>query len=276
MTGGWQTGRGCTVAVVAAVLLVLAAAGLRHPALAAECTAPKTLAATVLGMGYCVSPAFDPIVAAQVQKIRAEVRTQRHAGKLVVYASTPISPRGGGDEAINLEIAASVKARLEKEYGSAVWVLDPGRYQMEGVGGRPPGGEEYMVMWTQVLAGEDGLGRDFDMAHFTGPGDMRAFFGCGRADVTGCLDRWVVARATADARFQKDVAGQSPKRAAFIRYYALRASSAFSKGARDEWNIFVKINRRRALGEQIAMFFDGRPASPAEMDVEISPGYEHR
>ncbi len=38
----------------------------------------------------------------------------------------------------------------------------------------------------------------------------------------------------------------------------------------------MKINRRRALGEQVAMFFDGRPASPAEMETEISPGYEFR
>jgi len=26
----------------------------------------------------------------------------------------------------------------------------------------------------------------------------------------------------------------------------------------------------------VAMFFDGRPASPAEMDTEIAPGYEVR
>ena len=56
----------------------------------------------------------------------------------------------------------------------------------------------------------------------------------------------------------------------------MRASSSYSTGAHDEWNIFVKINRKRALGEQIAMFFDGRPASPAEMETEISPGYEAR
>jgi len=62
----------------------------------------------------------------------------------------------------------------------------------------------------------------------------------------------------------------------FVRYYALRASAAYCSGARDEWNIFVRINRKRALGEQIAMFFDGRPASPAEMETEIAPGYEMR
>ncbi len=30
------------------------------------------------------------------------------------------------------------------------------------------------------------------------------------------------------------------------------------------------------LGEQVALFFEGRPASPAEMETEVSPGYEAR
>ena len=243
---------------------------------AAECTAPRAPVTTVIGMKYCVDPAFSGVMAAQVQKIRQDVRAQRQAGKLVVYASTPISPRGGGHVATNLGIAASVKVKLEKEYGSAVWVLDPGQYQMPDVGGRSPGGGEYMVMWTEVLAGEDGKGPDFDMAHFTGPGDMRAFFGCGREDLTGCVGRHLETRAAADEKFGQEVATNATRRAAFVRYYTLRASSAYSSGAHDEWNIFVKVNRRRAFGEQIAMFFDGRPASPAEMETEISPGYELR
>lgn len=242
----------------------------------AECKAPKVVVPTSVGIAYCADPAFDAVVAAQVQKVRADVRAQRQAGKLIVYASTPISPRGGGHVATNLAIAATVKTRLEKEYGGAVWVLDPGRYQMEAVNGREPGGAEYMVMWTTVLAGEDGTGKDFDMAHFTGPGDMRAFFGCGRDDVTGCIDRWLMERAASDAKLRADVADVAARRQAFVRYYAMRASAAFSSGAHDEWNIFVRINRRRPIGEQIAMWFDGRPASPAEMETEISPGYEHR
>jgi hypothetical protein len=243
---------------------------------AAECTPPRALEAAVVGMKYCVDPAFAGAVTAQVQKIREDVRAQRAAGRLVIYASTPISPRGGGNEKVNLEIAASVKARLEKRFGAGVWVLDPGTYQMPPVAGRSPGGEEYMLMWTQVLAGDDGAGRDFDMAHFTGPGDMRAFFGCGDEDTTGCIERWAATRAAAHEDFRRAVAGDAGRRGAFVRYYALRASSAYSKGAHDEWNIFVKINRRRPLGEQVAMFFDGRSASPAEMETEITPGYEFR
>lgn len=243
---------------------------------AAECKPPRTLETTVLGTKFCIDPAFAGVVAAQVQTIRQDVRVQRRAGRLVIYASTPISPRGGGNERVNLEIAAAVKARLEKELGGGAWVLDPGNYQMPPVGGRAPGGEEHMLMWTQVLAGDDGAGRDVDMVHFTGPGDVRAFFGCDGDDVTGCLERYAQSRAIPNEEFRRTVASDPGRRQAFVRHYALRASAAFSRGAHDEWNIFVKINRRRALGEQVAMFFDGRPASPAEMETEVSPGYEFR
>jgi hypothetical protein len=101
---------------------------------------------------------------------------------------------------------------------------------------------------------------------------MRAFFGCGRDDVTGCIDRWLTARAAGDEKLRRSVAADPARRRAFLRYYALRASSAYSSGAHDEWNIFVRINRRRPLGEQVAVFFDGRPASPPEMETEVSPG----
>jgi len=53
-------------------------------------------------------------------------------------------------------------------------------------------------------------------------------------------------------------------------------TSRFLSGAHDERNILVRINRTRSLGDQVAVFFDGRPASPAEMEAEVSPGYELR
>src|ERR1700682_2546647 len=185
----------------ATVLVLALAAGVIPAATsAAECAAPKTVVTTVIGMKYCADPSFDSAVAAVLQRARQDARAQRRAGKLIVYASTPISPRGGGHMETTLGIAASVKIRLEKEYGGAVWVLDPGRYQLPDVGGKPAGGADYMVMWTAILAGEDGMGRDFDMVHFTGPNDMRAFFGCVRDDVTGCLGRWLTGRAGGGAQ----------------------------------------------------------------------------
>ena len=269
-----MTPRGARRAACAALfstLLVADATGW-----AAECTTPRLVVTTVIGMKYCADPAFTTVIASQIQKLRGDVRAQRQAGKLIIYASTPISPRGGGYVAVNLEVAASVKVKLEKEYGGMAWVLDPGQYQMPDVDAKSAGGGEYMVMFTAALAGEDGSGRDFDMMHFTGPGDMRRFFGCGNENVGGCIARYVASRAAADATFRQEVADNPQRRQAFLRYYAVRASSAYSTGAHDEWNIVVKINRKRPLGEQIAMFFDGRPTSPAEMETEVSPGYEVR
>ncbi|MDO8479510.1 MAG: hypothetical protein Q7W02_25620 [Candidatus Rokubacteria bacterium] len=259
------------------LVLTLATDVVPAAAPAAECAAPKAVVTTAVGMKYCADPAFDAVIATQAQRARQDARAQRRAGKLIVYASTPISPRGGGHVETNLEIAASVKRRLEKAYGGAVWVLDPGRYQMPDVGSKSPGGTDYMVMWTAVLAGEDSMGRDFDMVHFTGPNDMRAFFGCLRVDVTGCIDRWLSARAGGDEKLRAGIAADSARRQAFVRYHALRASSAYSSGAHDEWSIFVRINRKRPLGEQVAVFFDGRPASPPETEVMAESHWEsHR
>jgi hypothetical protein len=233
----------------ATVLTLALATGLvPAEAPAAECAAPKAVVTTAVGMKFCSDPTFDSAIASLVQRARQVVRAQRRAGK----------------------------QRLEKEYGDAVWVLDPGRYQLADVGGRSPGGADYMVMWTAVLAAEDGMGRDFDMVHFTGPHDMRAFFGCVRDDITGCIDSWLTARAGSNERLRSSIATDPARRQAFLRYYAMRASSAYSSGAHDEWNIFVRINLWRPLGEQVAVFFDGRPASPAEMETEVAPGYELR
>ena len=257
------------LAVIVAVALL--AAG---PAAAQSCRAPRVLVDTSVGMKYCAEPSFETAVAAQMQRIRADIRAARQAGRLVIYASTPISPRGGGIEKVNVEIAASVKARLEKMFGGGAWVLDPGVYQLPTVDGKAPGGADYMVMWTRVLAGDDGAGRDIDMAHFTGPGDMRAHFGCGE-DITGCLAGWLTTRAARDTELRR-VAADDEARRAFLRYYAVRASVVYSAGAHDEWNIIVRINRKRPLGEQIAVFFDGRAVSPSAMETEIAAGYEVR
>ena len=243
---------------------------------AAECSTPRVVVVTATAMKYCIDPAFNTLIQDQVRTIRQDIKAQQSAGKLIVYASTPISPRGGGHTGTNLEIAASVKAALEKEYGGSVWVLDPGRYQMSPLAGKSPGGSEYMAMWTAILAGDDGSGQDFDMVHFTGPSNVRAFFGCGPSAIVECIDRYITKRAATDDTFRQDVADRPARRREFLRYYALRASSAYSPGAHDEWNTFVAINRRRPVGGQVAMYFDGRPLSPGEMETGVSPGYELR
>jgi hypothetical protein len=263
------------IAFLHAVLGLIAVLACADLAAAQLCPAPRALVDTAVGIKYCADPAFTAVIDGSVVKIRQEINAQRQAGRLVLYVSTPISPRGGGVEKVNLEIAASVKARLAKSYGDRAWVLDPGVYQLPKVDGKDAGGGEYMVMWTRVLGGDDGAGRDFDMVHFSGPTDMRAFFGCGADDLTGCLTRWLDMRTGTDAELRR-VAEGSDARRAFLRYYAMRASVAYSAGSHDEWNVVVRINRKRRLGDQIAVFFDGRSASPAEMETEVSPGYEAR
>jgi hypothetical protein len=38
----------------------------------------------------------------------------------------------------------------------------------------------------------------------------------------------------------------------------------------------VRINRRRPIGERLAVYLDGRPASPAETETDVSPDYAFR
>lgn len=211
--------------VSTSALWIALAAGLltvAQVAHAAECGAPKVVVVTATAMKYCIDPAFDGLIQDQVRKIRQDIKARQSAGKLIVYASTPISPRGGYT-ATNLDVAASVKAALEKEYGD-------------------------LVMWTAVLAGDDGTAQDFDMVDFTGPSNMRAFFGCGASAIVECIDRYITKRAATDETFRQDVADQPARR-------------------RD---------RRRPLSGQVAMYFDGRPLSPGEMETVVSPGYEFR
>jgi hypothetical protein len=246
------------------------------PAAAADCTPPRTRVSTILGLALCIDPAFEPAIAAHVEKIRSDVSAQRQAGKLVLYLSTPVGPRDGGRERIDLDVAKAVKVRLERELGDRVWVLDPHQYALPPLEGRAPGPEEQMLVWTRMLAGTDGLGRDVDLAYFTGPTDVRAYFGCARGDLVGCLARWIAARMAGEEAFRMEVEADPGGQAALLRYYAVRASSAQSKTAHDEWNVFVRINRRRPLEEQIGMFFDGRALSPAEVETPVWPGYELR
>src|ERR1044072_7077977 len=111
-----------------AIGLTLVAAAV--PAAAQSCPPPRVVVDTVLGMKYCSDPAFNAVIDTWVQKIRDDVRAAREAVRLVLYASTAISPGGGGMEKVSVEIAATVKARLEKTYGAGAWIIDPGVYQM--------------------------------------------------------------------------------------------------------------------------------------------------
>jgi hypothetical protein len=249
------------------------------PILSQPVAAPKPDAkprkTTILGSIYAVDPHFDKSIAERIALARQHLREQRKAGKFTAYLSVPISPRGGSWQPTNVEITGFTKQRLEAKHGGTVWFLNPCEYQLFKVDGREPEGGEFLYMWTEILAGEDGRGSGFDMVYFLGPSDVSMFFAkYQRAGelLNDSIHRYVDLQT--DAAFRREIAGNPERLLAFRRFYQLRASVAWSKGAHDEWNIFVRINKKRGVGEQIPIYFDGRAVSPAEMETEIAPGYE--
>jgi hypothetical protein len=232
---------------------------------------------TVLGTRFRVHPAFDELLDNKIDDLREQIHREREAGKFIVYISIPLTARGGGHEGTNQAISAFTKRRLEAMYGpSKLWALSPGQVEssIPAVGDLKAAGGEYMYMWTQVLAGADGLGKDFDMVYFVGPRDMAHYFNLGPGARLEALESYVDSRATTDEAFRKEVAACPDKRRDFIRYYGLRASASFSSGALDEWNIFRLVSARREIGDQIPMYFDGFAVSPGEMNSPARLGYQ--
>ena len=238
-----------------------------HSAKATECTK--------LGICYCVNDELKPAIAAKVDRFRALVAEQRKAGKAVGYLSVPLSSAGGGHFDINAEVAASAKDAIERRFGSDyLFVLNPGTLDAD----LPKGtGADYMLMWTTLLEGPDGLG-DFDFVYFAGPQDFARYFKFDGNNDMAKLDAFYDNRVKTDPKFEKAVAGGLTK-PAFRRYYALRASATVSRGAHDEWNIFRLLNERRRadskLGapHQIPVLFDGRGLAPVDHETAVSEGY---
>ena len=243
------------------------ASGATHAAKNTECAK--------VGICYCVNDELKTTISGKVERFRQMIADQRKAGKAVGYLSVPLTSSGGGNFNVNKEVAESAKAAIEKRYGADyIWVLNPGTLEAD----LPKGtGADYMHMWASLLEGTDGLG-DFDFVFFAGPQDFARYFGFdGNADM-GKLDVYFDKRVASDPEFDKAVKGGLTK-AAFRRYYALRASATVSRGAHDEWNIFRLINEKRRadskLGttNQIPMVFDGRAATPPEAEAAVSEGY---
>ncbi len=228
-----------------------------------------------VGICYCINDELKATIAAKVDRFRALIAEQRKAGKAVGYLSLPLTSTGGGNFDVNMEVAASAKAAIEKRYGADyLWVLNPATPEAD----LPKGtGADYMLMFGMLLEGPDGLG-DFDIAFFAGPQDFARFFGFdGNADMAK-LDAYFDRRVQTNPGFAKAVQGGLTKEA-FRRYYALRASASVSRGAHDEWNHLRLINERRradgklGTGNQIPMVFDGRAAAPPESEAPVSEGY---
>jgi hypothetical protein len=236
----------------------------------------KSTECTKIGICYCVSAELKPAIETKVALFRQRAADARKAGKAVGYLSVPLSPAGGGYMKLNFEVAEAAKAAIEKRFGGDfVWVLDPGTADAN----LPKGsGADYMLMWTSILEGRDGLGEDFDFVYFAGPQDFaRVFELDGSADMAR-IDQYFDKRLKSDPDLEKAMQGGLTK-SAFRNYYALKASSAFSRGAHDEWNIIRLINERRrndsrlGMSNQLPVLFDGRAVPAADSESAVSEGY---
>jgi hypothetical protein len=226
---------------------------------------------TIDGFCYCSGMGFAADIQRNVEAIREMVAFQKAQGKAVGYLSVPLSTVAGSYMEVNVQVAREVKERVEAQLGARrSWLLNPGAKEFSLSHGA--GGAEYMLMWTQVLEGADGLGA-FDFVYFVGPSDFARHFGLdGQAD----LEKLEIAYdnlAKADPGLSTAV-----DKKAFRDYYALRASVAFSFGSHDEWNIVRAINERRradsglGIAKQMCVFFDGKPVAAGLLETGVAPG----
>ena len=237
--------------------------------------AAKTTECAKVGICYCVNDELKATIAMRVERFRQLIADHRRAGKAVGYLSVPLTSSGGGNFNVNKAVAEAAKSAIEKRYGADyVWILNPGTLEAD----LPKGtGADYMAMWVSLLEGADGLG-DFDFVVFAGPQDFARYFGFDGTNDMGKLDAYFDRRLKSDPEFEKAFNGGLTK-AAFRKYYGLRASSSVSRGAHDEWNIFRLINEKRRadpkLGttNQIPIWFDGRATAPSESESPVSEGY---
>ena len=246
--------------------------------LATPALAQKASECTKVEICYCVNTAVKAAIDKNVAYFREQIAAQRKAGKAIGYMSVPLSSVGGGVYHINAEVAASVKTAVEKRFGAEqVWLLNPAVAESNIPNGT---GADYMLMWTTILEGGDGLG-DFDFAYFVGPQDFTRFLGLdGQGDMAK-LEQYFDKRVKSDPELEKAVQ-KGLTRSAFRNYYAFKASTNISRGAHDEWNIVRALNERRrasdkfGIGNQITSMFDGHGVSPADFETATSQGYTGR
>ena len=170
----------------------------------------------------------------QFETIKNDIARARVDDRHVIYLSCPISSRGGGYFATNVDIARHTERRLLTRWGERFWILNPAQYQMESKEGTgllaqhalslgmtpqqllelqendPPTGGDYMRMWTRVLAEdsddppeEKNSGRHFDAVYFLGPTDVHDFFTRnGDGNLTDGLEAYFSRKYTTDAAFR--------------------------------------------------------------------------
>ena len=251
------------------------------PFAANDARAASATECTTTGLCYCVNADFKAAIDEKVAYFRDLIAAERAKGKAIGYLSIPLSTVGGSWFPVNREVAQSVKERIESRLGAAsAWVLNPTAKDADlpAQGGVRARQGDYMLMWTRILEGRNGLGEDFDFVHFAGPADFSGFFGFdGKADLAK-LDAYFSKRLEQDPDLKKASDAGTLTMGGFRNYYGLRASVAFSAGAHDEWNAIRLVNGRRrddpkfGVGNQLPVFFDGRAVSTGELEQAVAAG----
>lgn len=221
------------------------------------------------GATFNIHPELIGEIEKLIGHVTSLVQDNISQNKFIAYLSVPISSRGGGDFRTNTEMASHITSRMQREFGDQLWILNPAAHNLP----KSAGGGDYMAVWADVLAGKDGTGGNFDMVYFAGPTDVWQFFGAVAQNRLGTISDWLDAKASKDDAYRA-IADDADRRKKFIRYYGLRGSSAYSKGAHDEWNIIAEFNRNRSIGNDIAIYFDGRPIEPGDFNDVTDSGYQ--
>jgi len=224
---------------------------------------------------YCVGADLQGAIDQNIAKIRERIAQQKALGKAIGYLSVPLSTIGGSYMGLNTKVAEQSKKRIEARFGPrSVWILNPGAKDFTLPDGAR--GPEYMLMWTKVLEGDSGLGKDFDFVYFAGPSDFARFFSLHGHNDMRILEEYYDEHSRTDPDLRKI------DKAMFRNYYGLRASVSFSYGSHDEWNIIRGINQKRrdadeksGLSTQLGVMFDGYPAAPALFEAPVAAGNSH-
>ncbi|MCA9272820.1 MAG: hypothetical protein KDA31_07230 [Phycisphaerales bacterium] len=221
------------------------------------------------GAVFNVTPGLVDDIGQLIGTVTTEIKKQRDANHFIGYLSVPISPRGGGNFHTNIAMASHITAHVQKQFGEQLWILNPAAYNLPKIAK----GGDYMAVWADILAGEDGRGDDFDMLYFAGPSDVWRFFGATGDDRIGSILAWLRNQSKTDPRY-RDISDDKDLRNKFLKYYGLRGSAVYSKGAHDEWNVATLLNSKRQIGDDIAIYYNGIPIEPGDYDDGTDSGYE--
>jgi hypothetical protein len=249
--------------VVALACATILGGGLARAESVTECTRD--------GFCYCINSDLRGAIETNVEKIRSRIAGEKAGGKAVGYLSIPISTIAGSYFGENIKIAAEVKERVEERLGiHSSWLLNTAAKEVSLPANAT--GADYMLMWTKVLEGLDGLG-GLDFVYFVGPSEFARHFGL---DGHGDLEKL---EGYYDSKVKTDEGLKAVDKRSFRDYYGLRASVAFSYGSHDEWNIVRTINQKRreadpkaGIAKQMGVFFDGKPVPPGMFEAPIEPG----